>query len=103
MMNIVSLLAKQGAKYTRHAYACDVFVTCSIIDKSGNEYQCYRKNKAQLINDTERPIEFYTIDELLNVLGTNAEEISHLDKSKLTPYHRSKRRGYFNRRKLETT
>ncbi len=88
MMNIVSLLAKQGAKYTRHAYSCDYFVEYSIVDKSGKEYRCYRKDKAQLINDTEREIKFISLDTLLDLLDTSESKISILDKSKLSPLKR---------------
>lgn len=85
MMNIVSLLSKQGAKYTRHAYSCDFFVEYSIVDKNGKEYRCYRKDKAKLINDTEREIKFISLYDLLDILDTSESKISNLDKSKLSP------------------
>lgn len=103
MMNIVSLLAKCGAKYTRHAYSCDIFVTHSIIDKNGNEYRCYRKEKAQLINDTERDVQFISLDELLEKLGTSINEISTLERSNLTPIRKSKPRLSVFRKKVEST
>ena len=88
MMNIVSLLAKHGAKYTRHAYSCDYFVEHTIVDKNGKDYRCYRRDKAQLINDTEREIKFISLDELLSFLNTSHGEISTLDRSKLAPLRR---------------
>ena len=88
MMNIVSLLAKHGAKYTRHAYSCDYFVEHTIVDKNGKDYRCYRRDKAQLINDTEREIKFISLDELLSLLNTSHGEISTLDRSKLAPLRR---------------
>lgn len=88
MMNIVSLLAKHGAKYTRHAYSCDYFVEHTIVDKNGKDYRCYRRDKAQLINDTEREIKFISLEELLSLLNTSHGEISTLDRSKLAPLRR---------------
>ncbi len=85
MMNIVSLLAKNGAKYTRHAYSCDYFVEYSIVDKNGNDYRCYRKEKASYINNTTKEISFMSLNELLSLLGTNHNDISKLDKKKLAP------------------
>lgn len=85
MMNIVSLLAKHGAKYTRHAYLCDYFVEYQIIDKNGNNYRCYRKDKAMLINDTEREIAFISLNELLTILGVSENDISTLNKKSLAP------------------
>jgi hypothetical protein len=85
MMNIVSLLAKHGAKYTRHAFSCDYFVEHGIVDKNGKDYRCYRRDKAQLINDTEREIKFISLNELLDILNTDTNAISILDKSKLAP------------------
>lgn len=90
MMNIVSLLAKQGAKYTRHAYSCDYFVEYGIVDKNGKDYRCYRKEKAQLINDTEREIKFISLEHLLSILNTNSKDISKLDKENLAPVKKSK-------------
>ena len=89
MMNIVSKLASQGAKYTRHAYSCDYFVEYGIVDKNGKEYRCYRKDKAQLINDTEREIVFISLNELLSLLDTSPSDIAKLDKCKLTPVKRA--------------
>lgn len=85
MMNIVSLLAKNGAKYTRHAYSCDVFVEHTLFDKNGKEYRCYRRDKAQLINDTEKEIQFISLSDLLSLLSTDEQRISTLNKSTLAP------------------
>lgn len=103
MMNIVSLLAALGAKYTRHAYSCDYFVEYQIIDKNGKEYRCYRKEKAKLINDTERKIEFISFDTLLSLLGTNFEGISTLNRSALTPIKRSQNKPPKFRKKVAST
>ena len=92
MMNIISLLAKCGAKYTRQPYACDYFIEYPILTGSGKIYRCYRKEKAQIINDTERPITFILFDEFLSILGTNTAEIAILDKSRLTPLRGNKLR-----------
>lgn len=89
MMNIVSLLAKHGAKYTRHAYFCDYFVEYSIVDKLGKDYRCYRKEKAQLINDAEREIKFISLEELLTVLEVSIDDISNLDRRALTPMRKA--------------
>lgn len=103
MMNIVSLLAKCGAKYTRHAYSCDYFVDYRIFDKTGKEYKCYRREKANIINDTERNIEFISIDELLTILGTNMHDISTLDRSILAPLKRGENRPPRHRKAPITT
>lgn len=89
MMNIVSLLAKSGAKYTRHVYSCDYFITYSLPSKDGKEYFCNRLEKANLINDTERRIVFMPIDELLSILGVSNNDISILNKAALAPVRRS--------------
>ena len=82
-------LAQNGAKYTKRAYACDIFVTYDLIDKNGKEYRCYRKEKAQIINDTERELEFISLDALLDLLGTSIDKISTLDRSTLAPVRKS--------------
>jgi hypothetical protein len=101
MMNIVSLLASMGARYTRHAYSCDIFVDYNIEDKNGKSYRCYRREKAQIINDTERKIEFITLHSLLEMLGTNLDSISTLDRAALTPIRRSANKPPKFRKKLE--
>ena len=103
MMNIVSLLAQCGAKYTRHAYSCDYFVKHSIVDKSGKSYKCHRIEKAELVNDAERKIEFLTINELLSLLGTDETTISTLDRSKLAPIKRSQNKPSKFRKKVTST
>mgnify|MGYP003302715073 CR=1 FL=1 len=100
MMNIVSLLAQCGAKYTRHAYACDYFVSYNLIDKNGNPYKCYRLDKAQIINDTERSIEFISINELLEILGTTEAKIASLDRSRLAPIKRRDNKSPKYRKKV---
>lgn len=101
MMNIVSLLAKNGAKYTRHAYSCDIFVPCQIIDKAGKEYKCYRKEKACAINNNEREITFISLDELFALLETSSEELKVLDKSRLSPKKGGSHKKH--KRKVEST
>lgn len=101
MMNIVSLLARAGAKYTRHAYSCDIFVNYSIEDKNGKSYKCYRREKAQLINDTEREIEFLSFDSLLELLSTNLDEISILNRATLAPIKRSANKPPKYRKRIE--
>ena len=103
MMNIVSLLAKYGAKYTRHAYSCDYFVEYQLVDKTGKEYRCYRKEKAQIVNDTERRIEFISLDELLRLLGVSYADISVLDRSKLSPVRRGKNKPPRHRKVTSNT
>ncbi len=85
MMNIVSLLAKMGAKYSRHAYGCDIFVTCEIIGKHNEPYRCYRREKAENAVKDGRKIEFISINELLNMLDTDLESIKELHRSQLSP------------------
>ncbi len=102
MMNIVSLLAKNGAKYTRHAYSCDFFVEYDIVDKNGKEYRCYRKEKAQLINDSERKITFLSLADFLKILNTSDKEISILDRSLLAPVRRNANRALPRRSKVAT-
>ncbi|MBO5440603.1 MAG: hypothetical protein J6A53_08115 [Clostridia bacterium] len=85
MMNIISLLAENGAKYTKRAYACDVFVTYDLIDKNGKEYKCYRKEKALNAIKSGSEIEIITFDKLLELLNTDENAIKVLDRSKLAP------------------
>ena len=85
MMNIVSLLAKNGAKYTRKSNNCDIFVEHTIVDKNGKEYICYRKER--LFEEGENILlpEFIPLEELLDILDVTEDDIAELDKSKLAP------------------
>lgn len=103
MMNIVSLLAKCGAKYTRHAYSCDVFVSCDIIDKNGKAYKCYRKDRALAVNGSEREILFLTIDELFAMLNTDKESLAALNKSILAPTKTWKNKWHRHKNMVEST
>ena len=103
MMNIVSLLAKCGAKYTRHAYSCDYFVDYKLLDKYGKEYRCFRKEKAKIINDTEREIRFITLDELLSLLEASYLDISELNRSMLSPIKRSQNKPPKHRKAILPT
>ena len=85
MMNIVSLLANQGAKYTRHAYSADIFVSHEIVGKNGEPYRCYRKERAIDALAHGKNIEFMELDTLLILLEASKDEISTLDKNKLAP------------------
>lgn len=85
MMNIVSALAINGAKYSRHSYGCDVFVTCEIMGKNGELYRCYRRDRAETAQSEGKSIEFMTINELLSLLNLDIDEIKELDRSKLAP------------------
>ena len=84
-MNLISLLAQNGAKYTKRAYACDVFVTYDLIDKNGKEYKCYRREKAENAVKSGSDIEIITFDKLLELLNTNENSLKLLDRSKLAP------------------
>ena len=85
MMNIVSILAKMGAKYSRHAYGCDVFVTCEIIGKGGEPYRCYRHEKVLSAINDGKEIEIITLDELFEILETDNEALKELKRSSLSP------------------
>ncbi len=85
MMNIVSLLAMHGAKYTRHAFGADIFVTHEIIGKNSEPYRCYRKERAIDALSHGRNVEFMELETLLLLLHTDLEAISVLDKEKLAP------------------
>ena len=86
MMNIVSALAKHGVRYTPKPYKCDIFVTHSLLNKKGEDYQCYRYNKAKrCVESGERSIEFMTLDELLKAINLSDVDISVLDRDKLSP------------------
>lgn len=85
MMNIVSLLALNGAKYTRHSYGCDIFVTCDIIGKNGEPYHCYRKERVENAIADGKSVEIMSINQLLSILNTDEESLKELDKGKLAP------------------
>ena len=85
MMNIVSQLAKMGAKYSRHAYGCDIFVTCEIMGKHNELYRCYRREKAESALKDGKEIEFISIEELFKLLGTDLESLGELHRSQLSP------------------
>ena len=83
MMNIASLLAKNGAKYTRYAYGCDIFVNYSLIGKNGEPYKCYRSEKVASAKSEGKAIESMDISDLIKILNTNEENLKILDRSKL--------------------
>lgn len=86
MMNIVSVLAEHGVRYTNKSYKCDIFVTYSLLNKQGEEYECYRYNKAKRCSDSgERNIEFISFEELLKILNLTEADISSLNKASLSP------------------
>jgi hypothetical protein len=85
MMNIVSLLALNGAKYTKRAYACDIFVTYELKDKSGNDYKCYRKEKAEGAISSGSGIKVISLSELLEMLQTSFDDIKSLNRDVLAP------------------
>ncbi len=85
MMNIVSLLAKMGAKYTRNAFNADVFVKYEITSRGGTKYRCYREEKAQRAKNEGKDIEIIDIKDLLEILGTDEDKIKNLTRSNLTP------------------
>ena len=85
MMNIVSLLAQNGAKYVKHTAYADIFVTYNLHDKNGKEFKCFRKEKIDSAIAYGSQIKVITIDELLNILGVTHEDIKELDRSKLAP------------------
>ena len=85
VMNIISLLAKNGAKYTKRAFACDVFVTYDLVDKNGKVYKCYRKEKAQTALDEGKEIEFISFEKLLELLDVSDDDLKVLDRSNLAP------------------
>ena len=85
MMNIISALAKNGAKYTRHAYFCDVFVTCEIMGKNDELYRCYRRERAESARNEGKNVEFISVDELLNMLSLDDNEIKEYNIAKLAP------------------
>lgn len=92
MMNIVSLLAAQGAKYTRNAFFCDIFVEYEIISPnkdSKKQYICYRKKKAKKAEGDGKEIQFITIDDLFSILDTNEEKLKNLDRKNLSPLWKS--------------
>ena len=78
MMNIISLLAQNGAKYTKRAYACDIFVDYELVDKNGKEYKCYRKEKAENAIKSGNKIEIITFEKLLELLNTDGNAIKLL-------------------------
>ncbi|MBQ7788732.1 MAG: hypothetical protein IJ398_03665 [Clostridia bacterium] len=85
MMNIVSHLALNGAKYTRHAYGCDIFVTCDLIGKNNTLYRCYRKEKALSAIDEGKEIKFIDINELFSILEVEENDLKELNKDSLAP------------------
>ena len=85
MMNIISLLAQNGAKYTKRAYACDIFVKYDLLGKNGKEYKCYRKEKAENAIKEGSQIEIIDFARLLEMLNTDEESIKVLNRGTLAP------------------
>lgn len=90
MMNIISYLAKNGAKYTRHAFGCNIFVTYDLLDKHGELYRCYRKDKVDLAISEGKNIEILDISDLLRILGVSYEDIQVFDRKNLAPLKKRK-------------
>lgn len=90
MMNIVSLLASKGARYTRHAFGCDIFVSYSIFDKHGEPYRCYRKKKVDIAISEGKNIDIMDINDLMKILKVDIDDIRELDRSTLTPLWQNK-------------
>ncbi|MBO5212370.1 MAG: hypothetical protein J6B60_02400 [Clostridia bacterium] len=94
MMNIVSILAKKGIKYTSNSSYCDIFVTYDFKDENIHP-SCYRKNKAlRTVNSGVRQIEFITFDEFIDAIGIDEASLSILDKSSLAPLRKIKKARY---------
>jgi hypothetical protein len=92
MMNIVSLLAKNGASYTSRVQSCNIFVDYELTNSKGEIYPCYRKNKLEKFMATEgKEAEIISFDELLNMLGVTEDELSTFDKSTLAPLRRKRK------------
>ncbi len=85
MMNIVSLLAKMGAKYTRNAFNADVFAKYDVVTRGGTRYRCYREEKALRLKNEGKSIDIIDISDLLEILGTDENEIKELSRSQLSP------------------
>ena len=85
MMNLVSLLAKMGAKYVRNAFNADIFVKYDIFAKNGTRYRCYREEKAQRAINEGKELEIIDVSDLLCILGTDENEIKKLTRSSLAP------------------
>lgn len=85
MMNLVSLLAKMGAKYVRNAFNADIFVKYDIFAKNGTRYRCYREEKAHRAINEGKELEIIDISDLLDILGTDENEIKNLTRSSLSP------------------
>ncbi|MBQ7760592.1 MAG: hypothetical protein IJ400_00920 [Clostridia bacterium] len=94
MMNIVSLLAKNGAKYSRSAFHCDIFVTYQLNGKQGVPYICYRKNKVDIAKSEGKIIDTMDISDLFKILNVTEEEIKALDRSKLASLRYKKPTNY---------
>ncbi len=92
MMNIVSLLAKNGALYTSKVQICDVFVAAELKNGKGEDYECYRKSKlTRLIESEGKEVEIITLSELFEMLGVTEEELSTLDRNALTPIKKKRK------------
>ena len=92
MMNIVSLLAKNGALYTSRVQTCNVFVTAELKNGKGEDYECYRKSKLdRLVNEEGKEVEIITLPQLFEMLGVTEEELSTLDRSALTPVKKKRK------------
>ena len=83
MMNIVSLLAKNGAKYSRNAFYCDIFVSYQLNGKQGVPYTCYRQKKVDIAREEGKIIDTMDISDLFKILGVQEDDLKVLDRSKL--------------------
>lgn len=91
MMNIVSILAKNGIRYTSNSSYCNIFVTYTFDDESIRQ-SCYRKNKAlRTIANEGKEIEFISFKDFLEKLEIDEDSLSVYDKNSLAPLRRFKK------------
>jgi len=92
MLNIVSLLAKNGASYTSRVQSCTIFVEASLKNGKGEDYTCYRKNKLLNLMETEgKEVDIISLEELFARLNITEEQLKILDRENLAPLKKKKK------------
>ena len=92
MMNIVSLLAKNGASYTSRVQSCNLFVDYELTNGKGEIYPCYRRKKLEKLMETDnKEVEMISFDDLLQALGVTEDELKSFDRTALAPLKKKRK------------
>ena len=77
MLILAGMVKAAGGRYTMKADDTDVFATFDRTDDKGEPIICNREKYARAATENGKLVEFITLDELLQLLGTTREELEN--------------------------